>query len=176
MLHSGYRYSGNSYTWLSLSHSRTGWQYCFSVFEAECSHDFFIRECHRSKARLFVSVVKPFFIQAFELECLCFVSFCVYFIQQCWQHTHTQAHTDSNTHCPFVPLSPASLFNLSRLPPSLLTRWPGAGCQTVPGSDVGDIIFHNESTATSSSTVHCASDSERPCPGGVRRWRGTLHL
>ena len=111
----------------------------------------------------------------------CSMHDCIYFARSvsfsCTVNTH------SDTHSPFMPplppaprpYSPASLSPFCH-PPSLLTRRPPARCLAVSVSDAGDIIRHNESTATSSSTVHCPPDSERPCPGGGQRWRGTLPL
>ena len=60
---------------------------------------------------------------------------------------------------------------------SLLTHgFDPAWCLAALVSDAGDIIRHNESTATSGSTVHCVLDSKQPCSSGGRRWHGTLPL
>lgn len=62
-------------------------------------------------------------------------------------------------------------------PPSLLNRRPWYWRLAVSGSNVGDITLRNESTATSSSTVHCpARQWAALFWRDGWRWRGTLPL
>lgn len=98
----------------------------------------------------------------------------VYFFQQYQEHSHKKHSLHSHS-APLDPTAPCHFLPFC-CPPSLLTPSPAAWRLAASASDVPDIICHNDSAATSSSTVHCPPDSERPCSGRGRRWRGTLPL